>query len=412
MRGPLLLGTTVLLGAWATPGLAQPFAPITSGDYRLDLYQGAVLGSTRITGLGGAYAAIAEGTEGIAINPASAVNRPYHSNAKHDWTWHLDVLFSSSFGVLELDFDNNGRRSPTGSTLLTAGFGGYAGDLGIGATLTAQQTSLGEARGQPVDVLFLDGRLVAGWAFLRHQLLVAGGVRAGGLFLERSGAEAREALADIPVFGVEAGALWRPRDLPLRVGATFSLPLFSTTFRPCDERCPSDLILPDQVSLPWEARLGAAYAFGERPFNPTPDFLVETSSRAVAADVDLDRDYRGGRYVLFSAEVVVVGPASEGSIGPDGFLAQELEPVGESVVVSARFGVESEVLRRRLRARLGTYWEPSRYRDRAGRQHATGSLLVRLFDLHWLGHHSIAWAPGFDVAQGYYNVSFLLSLWH
>jgi hypothetical protein len=127
--------------------------------------------------------------------------------------------------------------------------------------------------------------------------------------------------------------------------------------------------------------------------------------------VDLDRDYRGERYLLVSAEVVIIGP-SKNAIGPDGFAEQRRERVGESVNVSVRVGVESEILRRRLRLRVGSYWEPGRYEGYAGRIHGTASMLLRLFDFSLWGHHSLAWAPSVDVASDFFNLSFLVSFWH
>src|SRR6476661_7927210 len=50
-------------------------APITTSDYTLDLFQGPVLASSRVTAMGGAYSGLAEGAEGIPFNAAAASQR-------------------------------------------------------------------------------------------------------------------------------------------------------------------------------------------------------------------------------------------------------------------------------------------------------------------------------------------------
>src|SRR5262245_66673631 len=59
--------------------LAQTSPP--AAEVTVDAAQGPVTGSTRVIGLGGAYVAVAEGMDGIAVNPASvAVRLPYSWN--------------------------------------------------------------------------------------------------------------------------------------------------------------------------------------------------------------------------------------------------------------------------------------------------------------------------------------------
>src|SRR5215471_9954690 len=73
-----------LLIAIALPARAQTMEPGT-----IDAVRGTIRGSTRFIGLAGAFVAIADDTEGVPINPASAAVRlPYSWDA-----------FSFSFGI-------------------------------------------------------------------------------------------------------------------------------------------------------------------------------------------------------------------------------------------------------------------------------------------------------------------------
>jgi hypothetical protein len=64
---------TIALPTWAQTG------PGTAAQSQtVDAARGPIVGSTRRIGLGGAFVAIADDTEGVAINPAStAVRLPY-----------------------------------------------------------------------------------------------------------------------------------------------------------------------------------------------------------------------------------------------------------------------------------------------------------------------------------------------
>src|SRR5689334_16632403 len=77
------VGTGLLACALAAAPRAHAGGPLgeqgtrlATSSYGVDLFQGPVLGTSRVTGLGGAFTAIAEGTEGLAWNPAAASWRP------------------------------------------------------------------------------------------------------------------------------------------------------------------------------------------------------------------------------------------------------------------------------------------------------------------------------------------------
>ena len=131
----------------------------------------------------------------------------------------------------------------------------------------------------------------------------------------------------------------------------------------------------------------------------------------LSAYEELKRSYRGGRYVAFCLDLVLVGTTRD-AIGPDGLLEQVRERVGESISLAAHLGVESEIVARRLRARVGSYWEAGRYADSAGRIHGTVSLSVRLFDMRVLGARSLLVAAAFDGAARYTNLGLSIGFWH
>jgi hypothetical protein len=210
MRRALLIAVV----CWSSAALAQSAPPLTGRDYNLDLYQGTIIGSTRVVGLGGAYTAIAEGSEGLLFNPAAAVNRTYFSVDDLDWTWHVDFMLGNAFGIGEADFDNNGRAGvgDGGSFLLTAGAVLQYGNFGIGITASWQQLDLGQLGGSSVGYTgsLLDARISAGYALLDHQLILAGGLRIGSLTLALANQGSSDELFSTNVVGVEGGRALAP----------------------------------------------------------------------------------------------------------------------------------------------------------------------------------------------------------
>src|SRR5688500_9407952 len=65
----LAVATVTLLSTIASTAAAQMDAEADTQDQTLDGARGPINGSTRRIGLGGAFVAIADDTEGIAINP-------------------------------------------------------------------------------------------------------------------------------------------------------------------------------------------------------------------------------------------------------------------------------------------------------------------------------------------------------
>src|SRR5262245_59953705 len=69
------LGRALALAALLACAPARAQDPLL-GETRLDLVRGPLLTSSRIMGLGGAFVAVAEGIDGVHLNPAAFANRP------------------------------------------------------------------------------------------------------------------------------------------------------------------------------------------------------------------------------------------------------------------------------------------------------------------------------------------------
>jgi hypothetical protein len=436
---------------------AEPLPPLTQSDFSLDLFQGPVLGSTRVVGLGGAYAAVAEESVGIPFNPASVAHRTYYSRDRFDWDAGIDFLIPGLLQGDDFDYDNNTRPASTSS--IAWSFGGMIQykSFGVGAYARGQTYDLeqaGVAKGDFDFGLWLI-QLSVGYAFFDHQLVVGGGPRLG-LFaaqqkVPQNGRAQTVTLLQQQALGGEVGVLVRPSSWPVRFAAAFSSPLNSETTKECED-CPAGFVMPEGVALPWEVRLGASYRFSPRSFNPVPVFpekkkkakLPEQPPEALPAlpvatptpapasqatppppasqpavateppkpeEPDIDHDYRGGFYILVVVEVGLTGSVEQ-AIGSDAFFEQVREPAGESLSVSPRLGLESEVWRRRLRLRAGTYWEPSRFADASGRIHGTFAFDLRLFDFSLWGERSLRFSSAVDLASRYSNLLLSLGFWH
>ena len=74
-------------------GTARAQTPITDNDFRVDLSQGLVLSGSRITGMGGAFTALATGTDGAPFNPASYAAREMWEHKRFAWGVSLGLSF-------------------------------------------------------------------------------------------------------------------------------------------------------------------------------------------------------------------------------------------------------------------------------------------------------------------------------
>jgi hypothetical protein len=216
------------------------------------------------------------------------------------------------------------------------------------------------------------------------------------------------------------------------------------------------LVTPKKVELPWELEIGTAIQVGSRPLNPdwidpsdhedelrasyddrrnararrmttqlamvpegqtrralaerlaAEDAIVDVrEQRQFDDDLERLRDERRARALnwprdalLLTFDMVITG-AVDNAIPLERFIAQgQASPEGDCRVVasgdeiniSPRFGVEMEPIKGWVHTRMGSYYEPQRFRyapercnDRVGRQHFTFGADLKLFRTTWFG---------------------------
>ncbi len=311
MRAPLrtalgaVLSSCLGFAVGSLPGGAQAQSlgangsRIQTNDYSIDLYQGPVLASTRVIGLGGAYVAVAEFVEGNTQNPAAPGVRAAHSLDYYDWDAGIGFTFPST--VSGSDFFNTGKQ---GTSLLNTDEQGFVffevagnfqfGHWGIGLGIRAQEYGLARADdgGDELESQIggLDLQIARG--FLDGQLVFGLGATTGGLQVFNRNAEnqAEGTLFNSVGGNYALGALIRPNESSYRIGAAVRGKIESvidetiTRSKVVFQGTPEELYLPDSVIIPWEVAVGFAYQFG-RVFNPTwfdPTELVEGTERYVA----------------------------------------------------------------------------------------------------------------------------------
>jgi hypothetical protein len=396
---------------------------IQTSDYRVDLFQGPVLASSRITALSGAFTAIGEGTEAIPFNPAAASFRPPYSTTKNDWDLTAGLTLPSS--VTNTDFDNNGKVGFRYDKFFFASAGGLYqfGRLGLGLILGFQNYSLG-VLGQPIPLAGSD-RVVAtfsvrliriepvlSYALLDNQLHLGGGLRMAAFYgVGETGVvggrtDQEVELLNSNTLGAQVGALWAPHNLPLRVGGAARTPMTALERDPGritpnaeGDSVVGNVYLPNRVDLPWEVELGAAVQLWKRPFNipwhdeaqvPPADTERYRQTQANGAE---ESQRKGAHRLLMSryneiprervtlmVSTLVSGPV-QNAVGFESMLTQTVERSGEQTVVTVRGGVESEVIPSWLVVRGGSYLEPSRYRAGESRVHGTAGFALRV--LRW-----------------------------
>lgn len=447
----------------ATPSAraAGPLPPdgeaITTSNYAVDLSPGAVLASTRVTGLSGAYPAIADGADGHIQNPASTAVRLPWSVDHFDYDWGFGITFPGS--LANSDFFNSGR----GRTRVSGGSEDFVflrlagqlqfGEWGFGATVEGQRYELQRAGGSDLEGIEASvgtTHLLMGKNFFDYQLVVGAGLRALALTVEEvSGNGQTRDLFTTQGAGFVAGALWKPNDEMYRLGIAFRSQVDSSAdpnsrispdangdlFIPG----PDPLYLPKRVVAPWDLNAGLALMFGNRPFNRRfihPDERTAKLRRAGAAtrtasddgDEALEAAEERARqqlvqrwldtprfYVLVTMSLLVTGAVDE-AVGVESFLERRVQRKGLAPVVSPRLGVESEVVPHWLVLRAGTYGEPARLEGAADRLHATMGFDAKLFEWDVFGAFEewTAWrASGtLDVARDYLGWSLGAGFWY
>jgi hypothetical protein len=405
----------------ATPVLAQTESG-EGASQTVDSTRGPVLGSTRRIGLGGAFVAVAEDIEGVAINPASsAVRLPY---SFQDWNVGFGLDVAVGAWLPKNDAYNQGdtagqdQAKANKSTALFGSLGLLVNYRHFGIGVSAEATRNATTREDQTEGIdtnlaanFGTVHLSAAYGYLDGQLLLGAGPRLIGMSFDRGGGSSVLGTAGI---GYEAGVLVKPIRRPYRLAAAVKSPI--------DVRLPAQPgIAASTVHVPWEVAFGFAYQFGPRVLNSrlftAQELARQTTVHAEPTDAALDRaeqelfdryQERKRWYLLVSSELSVI--QGGGPVGMSGQTAMERP------VISPRVGLESEVIPRRLRLRGGSYYEPALLRGTNSRVHGTGGLDVKLFKWNVFGllepfnYWQLSLAA--DAARSYLNTAFSIGIWH
>lgn len=424
--------------------------PIQTSEYALDLFHGPVFAGSRVTGLAGAYVAIAEDVDGDLQNPAAPAVRPFFSYTHFDYWLGFGLTFPAT--LANTDFFNSGSKTniangPDSFVFFTPAVNLQWGELGIGANVELQNYALSKSAesGTPssgISATIPTIHLQVAHGFRQNQLVLGGGVRIVSISI-------RDTLTHRADFvstgtGLEFGGVWKPHDLPLRLGAAVRTAIrteasYRDTLLPnssgdliVESADGSEVYLPKAVACPWDVNFGFAVQFGERPFNPpwrTNDMLIERRAlehRIRAIDRDHarkaalreaktreerleieqahererksdesahERDLDDARerieaqltkmnrfYVQLSAALLVSGSVAD-AVGVESLLSQTVNRSGQRPVSSPRVGVESGGFLSFLRVRGGMYLEPTRFDGSQERLHGTLGVDIKL--LRW-----------------------------
>jgi len=388
--------------ALAAPAGAGP----VSGAERLDTASGLVLSFSRITAMGGAFVAVAEGQDGVPVNPAAVAHRERHLERGWDWDYVFTYFIPSASDLRTLDVDADGRRDAGLSGLgnLQLGLSRQWGRFGVGLLARAQSVSQAQA-GATLTVSSTDVSLALGYAFAREELLLAAELAGVGGEVALDGPSGK-ASRTYRGFQPRAGLLWRPRGATWRLGLR-AVP--QAVARPGGAQGPPGLVTPRLVVFPWSLSLGAAAWHG-----PNARLYNQLAPVAYREDPELGPPlpYQAadGQPILISAQLDLVGPAA-GSVNPGSFLGQlsgaEAIRSGRRVSPALRAGAEWEAWPRWLVLRVGGYLEPTRVHDGA-RLHGTAGFDVRV--PAWIT--SLRAGLAADLAPGFRNIGLSLGFWY
>jgi hypothetical protein len=410
----------VALSTIATTALAQSAPAAKAPPQTVDAVRGPVTGSTRRIGLGGAFVAIADETEGVAINPASSAVRLPYSWSDWDYGFGLDVAIGAWLPKNDIYNQQNGQ-APKKAGQSTALFGSVAllvnyRHLGLGMSAEAQRNSATQTdQQQGIDTNFAAnfGLVHANLAygFMEGQLLLGAGPRLVGMSFDHgSGSSGLLSTAGV---GYEAGVIAKPVVGQYRAAVAVKSPI--------NAKLPGTAGAPQStVHVPWEVALGLAYQFGARPLNPPLRTAKEQARQAgeeepskaelKQAEEELFKRYEASQswYLLVSSELSLI--QGGGPVGLSGATALDRP------VISPRLGLESEVVPRHFRLRAGSYYEPALIAGTKSRVHGTGGFDLRLFEWNIFGllDRFDYWqlSLGADAARAYLNTSLSIGFWH
>ncbi len=434
--------------AAAAGPLGAQGTPIDTSSYSVDLFQGPLAASNRVTGLAGAVAPIAEGIDMHAFNAASPAVRSASSHSVTEFDISAGLTLPGS--LRNLDYDNNGKRGFAYDNFFFVTMAGQVqqGPFGIGATVDVQQYDLGATTGaegvSSVAFRLVQARLLAA-AALGDELYVGGGLRAA-LFTLRDAALSGIGLSSLTELrgvltmagiGPEIGALWAPLALPLRMGLSLRAPVAgrlipgdTSALDASGDRRLGKLYLPERVEVPWQIEWGVAVQLGPRPLNvkwldsrEVPHEVVESYRKKPDEERSTVVSRMGRRThekvprekFLLSVSFTATGPVAN-AVGLESFLAGQIDRSGERVSLTPRVGIETEAWPNRMIFRAGSYVEPTRFRGGARRLHATVGTELKTVSWDFFGLYEdplpLRVGGSLDISREYFGWSVTAGIWN
>lgn len=385
----MLISGVALWLLWPPGAAAQDYPPITASDFNLDYAESTVSGSSRIIGMGGAFAALAEGVAAFPQNPASLSRRTSYSTDWFDYDIALDWLIP---GVgADLDLDNSGLPglSEGSFTFVLGGLGLQFGRFGAGVYFRGRNYDLSASGAGGVAEAFrftlLEVDLGVSYEIVPGALYLGAGFAGAFLDAQRqvgTGSGDFEKLVGFQSSFLRLGMLVCIPESGLSFGSSFAYPA-ALSRTEGEAEAVAGRHLPRQVLRPWEMTLGASYRHG---WGSAPE----------------DR-----RFLRGALDLLLLGPTQD-AVTVQGFLLQLRQRAGERPSIGVRLGAESEVISNRLQLRAGSYLEPARRSDSWGRLHLTAGADLRLFRLMWDWKLSFA----VDFASRYSNLCLGVGFWH
>lgn len=347
---------------------------------------------------------------------------------------------------------------------------------GIGGDFAETRLGLGKTNvlSSPITVVLnrISGSVATG--FGNGQFLVGVGLRAASLSIAENSNIFTNSIVSTDGIGFQVGTIIQPRLLPFRLGATFRSQIDITDVRGTSSRSDgaqlvNEKFLPNRVQIPWEVEVGGAVELGKRPLNP-PRLDGTSVEDAVRARYDARRLTRAREYertlaktpekerekvrrslerqelaiqalehdtlakeladieraeqaeadlwsrgeIMLLTTVLVTGNTLNG-VGVADMLAQEKVASGESIAISPRVALETELYPKWITARVGTYLEPARVAGTDSRGHATVGFDVRLFKFNPFGlFGDTPWRIRLagDLAPRYVNYGIAIGRYH
>jgi len=299
---------TILCGLLALSSRTSAQTPQPIENVTVDAAQGPVTGSTRVIGLGGAFVAVAEGMDGVSVNPASAAVRvPY---SWHRWDYGFGIHFAIGGWLPKTDFLNRapaeGQTQPAPEveqrSLLFGSVGAtvHFEHAGMGASAEGQQQALqspGDTQAglAPRHLTGNFGIVHAsiGYGFFDGQFVVGVGPRITGVSFSRGSSTSD--LLSVAGVGYQVGFVYKPIHEQVRVGATYKSQI--TPSLDSDPNSQQTVFRATALRLPWQGAAGLAYQFGPRPFNPPlvtledriEPFVDELERREAERERELER---------------------------------------------------------------------------------------------------------------------------